>query len=95
MAIATISFGYAQTGQDMQQQGMTSIEMEKLPNEIQSTLESEQFSDWQIEQAYEVQEGEGDYAVKVKRGEETKILHFSEDGNLVKQEDVEMSPGQN
>ncbi len=97
MAVATIGFSYAQQDQNMQQQQqeMTTIDREDLPNEVQTTLQTEEFREWEIEQAYEIEEGVGDYAVRVKRGEETKILHFSEDGKLVRQEDVEggMKPG--
>ncbi len=90
MAIATIGFSYAQQDQGMQQeqQQMETIEIDKLPNEVQQTLQTEQFKDWNIEEAYEIEEGVGDYAVKVKRGDEARMLHFSEDGNLIRQEEV-------
>ena len=96
MAIATIGFSYAQQDQNMQQQEqqMSQIDKEELPENIQTSFESGEFRGWEIEQAYEVKEGESDYAVKVKRGEETKLLHFDNEGNLVKQEELEGTKGQ-
>jgi YD repeat-containing protein len=67
------------------------IENNELPNNIQSSLNTGEFSGWEIDEAFRVspdkrQETGVAYEVKVKRDNEHMRLQYDERGNLVGRE---------
>ncbi|HYF67630.1 MAG TPA: hypothetical protein VD884_05820 [Ohtaekwangia sp.] len=65
-----------------------SIAISELPATVTSSLETSDYSGWQINNAYKKEKGgETFYAVELKQGNETKMVKFDAQGNKVKEKD--------
>jgi hypothetical protein len=84
-----------QRGQDgeARMEGMTEINRNQLPEQVQNKLDDGRFSEWDFEEAYRVdsrQRGtdQGEYVVIVEKDDMKRKLHFDSNGNLVREEDA-------
>lgn|SRR5690606_13026943 len=65
-----------------------SIAISELPATVTSSLQTSDYSGWQINNAYKKEkDGETFYAVELKQGNETKMVKFDAQGNKVKEKD--------
>lgn len=64
------------------------IEASELPANITSSLEGQDYSGWNVGNAFKKEkDGETFYAVEVNKGSETKMIKFDAQGNKVKEKD--------
>jgi uncharacterized protein HemX len=68
------------------------IDLERLPSNIHSNLNTGEYSDWEIEEAYRIddqarRETGVAYEVRVNRRGHKKLLHYDEQGNFMPSKD--------
>lgn len=73
------------TIQIMVQDDRSPIKLEELPDAVKETLSSEEFAEWTPTEAFVITKKEGPkyYEVSLKKGEEVKVVNFSEDGKVI------------
>lgn len=75
-------------GQRQDEGDKQSISISELPATVTSSLQTSDYSGWQINNAYKKEkDGETFYAVELKQGNETKMVKFDAQGNKVKEKD--------
>jgi hypothetical protein len=89
--------GINQQGQQNEEQTLNErvvvpIEAGELPVAITRNLELKQYHPWQIEEAYELAEPEGDasYIVVVREEGNLYAFYYTIEGNLIRQEQILM-----
>lgn len=66
-----------------QQDDYVRIRIEELPDEVQTTLEGNEYNNWEVSNAYR-SNTTGNYRIEVRNGAQTKMLMFDEEGKLLK-----------
>lgn len=63
----------------------TAVEMSELPAQIRTTLASNDYAEWQAQEAWKVTKEDGKvyYKVNATKGSERTTLKFDADGNIV------------
>lgn len=87
LSLSVVSAGAVSiTGTDhsplVQQDKKVKIKPEDLPDAVKTTLNSDDYKDWEISAAYKHEDTEI-YEVELKSGAETKTLKFDKDGNQI------------
>ncbi len=68
--------------QSQPQQNLTQIKVGELPPAVQASIQSPEYSGWQINSAY-TNEDKSRYFVEMKKGTEMKSMAFDKDGKPI------------